>query len=929
MSGLDHAAVRAAFDACAGRPADDPARIAALAALGPGERAEVESLLATFEATVPHDALGARVAGAARAELPAAAPASRFGPWRVTGELGEGGMGVVLAAERADGEFRQRAAIKLIRGFPSTTARERLRRERQILASLEHPHIARLLDGGTTPEGEPYLVMEYVDGEPLPAWLARGPPLAERIRLFIGLCGAVAYAHQRLVVHRDLKPGNVMVRADGTPVLLDFGIARLLEADDTGSATHSRVMTPAYASPEQLRGDPVTTATDVFGLGLVLYVMLGGSVSARSDPVHAVATGVGAASEAARASADPVVRGFAGALRGDLDAIVRRATRLEPARRYASVQLLEQDIQSWLDGRPVAARGGDRWYRFTKFAGRHREVLAVAVLAALAAIAFTAQLAIERDRARAASRVAQQEAATSREVLDFVVGLFGELDPNRGGSADLTALELLDRGRARLDAFEASTPQARAALKRTLGEIYRSGERAQIALELLEDAHAELARSGAATAELARVEISIAECWNLLVDGPRAAAWIERAMARIEAMPDPDPRLLAKALMTRGVTLQRLGRSAEAMAAFERAQALFAGFGESGREGLASVLHNRGWVASTQQDYAAAHAWLQQAVAAKTALLGADHPSTLNSRFSEAHALGGLERYAEAEAKFQRLLPDVEQRLGARSGFAARVWNELGSLRQDLGRYGAAHDAYRNSLAILEAAGDGAPSTLLAQTVNNLATLDEERGDLEAAETGYRRSLAWRLESLGEDALPVARARHNLARVLWRRGRHEEAGALLAAARRVREAQQPEGAPERLATQALAVELALARGATDEARREAVALAAAHAVARRPLPARTAAAVHAALANVAAADADAEAVRAHRERAADALRAGLPALHPMVALAELDLADALARRDPARARALRARAEPILDAALAPRAPDRARLRAP
>jgi serine/threonine-protein kinase len=556
-------------------------------------------------------------------------------------------------------------------------------------------------------------------------------------------------------------------------------------------------------------------------------------------------------------------------------------------------------------------------------------MIALVAASLVAAIAFTAQLAVERDRARAAEAKAQQEAATSREVLAFVTGLFGELDPDQGGHADITALELVDRGRARLDRFHASSPQARAALLLTLGEIYRSGERAQVALELLTAAHDEMSRTEADTLELARVEIAIAEAWNMLVDGPQAREWITRALARIEARPDPDPGLLAKALMTSGVTLHRLGRSAEAMATFERAQSLYTGLGEAGREGLASVLHNRGWVAGGLGDREASYDWYRRAVVAKTTLLGADHPSTLNSRLAEAIAVAGLERYADAEKLLLAVLPDAIRRVGEKSGYVARAWNELGSVRQDLGHYADAAEAYRRSIAVSDAGGDGAPSTLLAQTTNNLATLDEERGDLAAAEAGYRRSLAWRLQSLDADSLPVARARHNLARVLLRQGRAEEAADLVAAARRVRDTALPVGAAERLATQALVVELELARGAMSNATSEAETLAAALAAVTQPLPVRIAAAVHRALARVAAARGEPAAAQAAFEAAVTSLSATMPADHPVLALAELDLADAIAVSDPARARTLRIRAASILDAALAPQAPDRRRLAAP
>jgi serine/threonine-protein kinase len=926
MSGIDFARVREAFDRASAVPAGHPDRAAVLAALSPAEAEELAGLLAAHDGGGTRDEMRRRVDGAAAASLPASAAGQRLGPWRVTGQLGEGGMGVVLAALRDDGQFEQRAAIKVIRGFPSEGARERLRRERQILAALEHPNIARVLDGGTTEAGEPYLVMEFIDGEPLPAWLARAPSLRARMKLFASVCRAVAFAHQRLVVHRDLKPANVMVRPDGTPVLLDFGIARLVEDGPGGEGTRTQSMTPAYASPEQLRGEPVTTATDVFGLGLVLFVLLGGDVAERSDPVKAATTTVDDASSAARRSADAAARGFAGLLRGDLDAIVRLATRIDPQRRYGSALLLQQDIEAWLDGRPVSARAGDRWYLLATFARRHRALLAFGALLLAAGAAFTLRLAVERDRAQAAREQAESEARTTREVLAFVTGLFGELDPANGGDADITARELLDRGRDKLDGVQASSPRARAALQHTMGDIYQNSEMPRPALELLGAAREEYLRDPGAVRELVRIEIAIAQAHDVLLDARSAWTYIEAARQRAEPLAAEDPKLLAHVLMTHGITQQRLGRGAEASADFERAQALFERAGEAGREGLAGVLHNRGWLAFAAGDYPAALDWYQRAIAGKTALQGKDHPSTLISRSTYTLTLAALDRLQEAETELVSLLADTTRRMGERSEATARTWNELASIRHDLGRYVEAAQGYQRSIDLSLAAEGGRMNTSIAQTVNNLASLDEERGDFAAAERGYRESLAVRLREQPETSTIVTRARHNLARILVRQGRFAEAEPLALAARRVRDDTLPAGALERLASQALVAEILLGKGDREGALREAAALAAA-------LPAlqvsvRQISGLQRTLARIALATGDGAGARRHAEAAVAALRTALADDHPLVAMARLDLADALAATDPRAAADLHRRAAAVLDPVLAPGAPDRMRWRA-
>src|SRR5579883_2913685 len=283
-------------------------------------------------------ARAARVAAAAAAQFDATAPwlGRRIGNYRIVGELGQGGMGSVYLAERADREYQARVAIKLIRGFPTQAALERLRRERQVLAGLVHPNIARLLDGGTTPEGQPYLVMEYVEGRPLMQWWAeRRPPLALRLRLFQQLCLAVHHAHQNLIVHRDLKPGNVLVRADDTPVLLDFGIAKLIAPEADGErATELRAFTPDYASPEQVSGGPVTTASDVYALGLILYELLCGKPYKSGG--RTTSWRASRPARVAEAADAPWLRAEAAAIGGDLEHVVRRALAEEPARRYSS-----------------------------------------------------------------------------------------------------------------------------------------------------------------------------------------------------------------------------------------------------------------------------------------------------------------------------------------------------------------------------------------------------------------------------------------------------------------------------------------------------------------------------------------------------------------------------------------------------------------
>jgi len=343
---------------------------------------------------------------------PTATP-ERIGSWEIEREIGHGGMGTVYLASRSGDGFRQTVALKVVRrGMDTEFVLRRFRDERRILAGLDHPGIARLLDGGSTESGAPYFVMEYIDGRHLlEEARARDLPVRERLRLFLQVCDAVAYAHRHLVVHRDIKPSNVLVTADGVPKLLDFGLAKLLRPDGEGPAgrteTALRLLTPDYASPEQVRGEPVTTATDIYSLGVVLYELLTGQrpyrITGRSP--EAIARAV--------CEEEPALPSAAAAtLRGDLDNVILMALRKEPDRRYASVEQFAEDICRHLDGRPVAARKDTLRYRAGKFVTRHKaSVAATAAAALLLAGATVAAL----QQARAARR---ERAAAERNFND-------------------------------------------------------------------------------------------------------------------------------------------------------------------------------------------------------------------------------------------------------------------------------------------------------------------------------------------------------------------------------------------------------------------------------------------------------------------------------------------------------------------------------
>jgi serine/threonine protein kinase/tetratricopeptide (TPR) repeat protein len=467
-----------------------PAYLESACAGDPGLRAEVDSLIASDEqADTDFLELGASATRPAGGFSPAAESLAgkRIGAYQIVEEIGSGGMGSVYLAIRADDQYRKKVAIKLVRGgLGDAFRRHRFKAERQILADLDHPNIARLLDGGALEDGQPYVVMEYIQGQPIDKFCdSRELPVSERLRLFRTVCSAVAYAHQHLVIHRDIKPANILVTESGEPKLLDFGIAKILDADlaeVTGSATLTvmRPMTPEFASPEQVRGDVMTTSSDVYSLGVVLYGLLTGQrpYPGASQLPHEIAQAVcesqpekpSTAVERAEAIPDNREK-LRRRLRGDLDNIVLKALRKEPERRYASVEQFSEDIRRHLERLPVLARPDTFWYRTGKFVNRHKAsvlgvVLAVAALVAGLVITLRETYVARRERARAEQRFNDVRALANSllfEVHDAI--------QNLPGSTAARKL-IVDRALRYLDAL-AKEAKGNLSLQRELAAAYQ------------------------------------------------------------------------------------------------------------------------------------------------------------------------------------------------------------------------------------------------------------------------------------------------------------------------------------------------------------------------------------------------------------------------------------------------------------------------
>jgi serine/threonine-protein kinase len=474
----------------------------------------------------------------------------QFGAYQIIREIGRGGLGAVYLAARADEEYRKEVAIKLIRrGLDTEDILRRFRNERQILAQLDHPNIARLIDGGTTEEGLPYFVMEYVAGEPINLYCdAVALSVAGRLELFRKVCAAVTYAHQNLVIHRDLKPSNILVTAEGEPKLLDFGIAKLLDAEEESFAqtiAGQRIMTPEYASPEQVKGEKITTASDVYSLGVLLYELLAGR-----RPYHLTTR---TAEEIARAITEQeperpstaFAKGDGNSkfdirnsrfLKGDLDNIVLMAMRKEPARRYASVGQLSEDIRRHLEQLPVVARKDTLPYRATKFVRRNKIAVAAATVIFLTLIAGIVATTWEMKIATAERDRARRQAAKAERVTTFLQNVLGFSDPgwassNPSRNRDATVSEAMVEAARRAESELANEPEALAAVHFTIGNTYRVQSRFAEAESHLRKA-LEIRRRvlGAANPETAESMVTVAEWCELNAHYPEAESLFREAI---------------------------------------------------------------------------------------------------------------------------------------------------------------------------------------------------------------------------------------------------------------------------------------------------------------------------------------------------------------------------------------------------------------
>jgi serine/threonine protein kinase len=640
----------------------------------------------------------------------------RIGVYRLIEEAGRGGMATVYLAEREVSGIQQRVALKLMdRGTDSDEVLRRFAHETRVLASLQHPNIARFYDAGATEDGRPYLVMEYIEGRPLTEYCdAARLAIEARLDLFGIVCGAVQYAHQNLVVHRDIKPSNIMVTDRGEVKLLDFGIAKLVaeEIDPAAPLTRTglRVLTPEYAAPEQIRGEQIRTATDVYALGVVLYELLCGSrpgsgtadarlgdrLDRSIEPPSPSAivrrrTRTAPDTAAVAAARSTTTDRLRRSIEGDLDRIVLRALEHEPAQRYQSPQQLQDDLDRHARGLPVQARPATMRYRLRKYARRHRAGILGTAAALLVLVGFTAfhtqRITGERDRAQA-------EAAKSRVTTHFLQRLLAEAYPSV-----------------------------------TLGDTLFS-----------------------------------------------MSALLERAVARVDSVTD-QPGIQAELLRSLGDVYREQGRFEQALALLQRAVALHRGSGEPPSRAAGEALSALGHLQYERHDYEAA--WQDHAASLEMwqQVFAADDTLVLYALNNMAAAASALERYDESLRLHQQVLARRRRMFADTSRLVHTTHNNLGHLHHRMGNLTDAEREHREALR-MRRAGLPSDHPSIALSMNNLASTLDRRGKLEEAEQLHREALASFQRVFGPDHHRVGLAAYNLGLLLHKKGALAEAESL-------------------------------------------------------------------------------------------------------------------------------------------------------
>ncbi|MDZ7657902.1 serine/threonine-protein kinase [Fodinibius sp.] len=676
--------------------------------------------------------------------------------YRILELVGHGGMASVFLAERADEVYKGKVALKLMRqGMDTPSNKARFKRERNILANLEHPNIARLLDGGVTDKGLPYLVMEYVDGTPLYTYCdEHNLTIEQRLDLFKSICQAVQYAHKNAVIHRDLKPANILVKEDGTVKVLDFGIAKLLEPEDPDETlfqtrTGARMLTLGYAAPEQINNDPITTSTDIYSLGVVLYELLaaaspfnmeGKNLSEiesliRTKTPEKPSSKYGELSQLKQdkaasqrvANPDKISR----KLKGDLDAIVMKTLRKNPDARYSSVDQLLQDLDRLNNNLPLIARKDTIRYKISKFLKRHKTGISAAAGFILLLAGFagfhTWQITEERNRA-------QEEAQKARTTLDYLIGVFQHANPNRPGNQDITAQQILEQGTEYIQTKVKDQPDIKAPLTQSIGMIYLH-----------------------------------------LGEYDKAETLLREALTLNKKFASKESRQWAASLNSWGEYNMEIGKYDTAKKYFKKSAAVYNSLGNKNK--YASIIGELGWIDYRNGDYERADSLLRKALEINRTV----HGSESRQAGTDLQYLGWIKnaqgQYDKADSLFREALSIRKSALGENHRLVAQTLQSLGRTLYNKNDYAKAEEIERQALDLQQRIYDQDHPDI-ATSLRILGLINMRQEEFPKAKTYFEDALDMRLNFLGEHHPDVLKTQNDLGSIHFFEGNYMKAADL-------------------------------------------------------------------------------------------------------------------------------------------------------
>ncbi len=775
-----------------------------------GLRAEILSLLAAHEG--PSLAIESHLLEGLDSAEKDSLLGTMVGSYRLVSLLGEGGMGEVYLGQRED-SYEQQVAVKVVRAHLSNTDLvARFRLERQILARLEHPGIGRLLDGGVSEEGRPYLAMEFIRGAPVTEWCNdRGLAVDDRLQIFRQICSIVHFAHRNLVVHRDLKPSNILVTEGGEVRLLDFGIAKLLDGDDVAAVetrSEVRLLTPEHAAPEQILGEPITTATDVYALGVLLFELLTGKRPFSRESLNRIQLERAICQNdpltlsrcASRSSTEEMAqqRGHGSGSRlgrqlaGDLDSIVNKALRKEPSERYASAEQLAEEVDRHLQGEPVLARKGAFFYGFRKLVGRHPWAISAVVVGLFCVAAFifvlsrqATALALERDRA-------ENERDTAEQVVELLTDLLASADPVSSPLGRKTPVgDILDLHADRLIDELADLPWVQARMRQTVASIHLAHSEFDRARALLDAAAAQqIELTGEDHPDAAAILHDQASLMATTGPPDRARELLQASLERHQRLYKEDDVRLAQAMHDFAAAIHA-DKPAEAEQLLLEALAMGRRLFEGDHLSIASTLAELGLLHYHRDDLDEAETLWSEATDMVVRLHGPDHPHALTLVGNRASLASIRGRHEEAEALHARALEARKRIYGDRSLEVGTNWNNLGVSLVEQGDYAAGEEAFRSALSIFKELLGG-DHVQVANTERNLGLTLERQGSLEEAAELTENAAATAMRA-GLDREATVYMEAQVAPIWHQLGRTEEAASRLEATLSELEDLRPEG----------------------------------------------------------------------------------------------------------------------------------------